>query len=128
MPGATPPLVSTAIFKGLSSRSLPFLRVTYPFCPLLAPRPGCRGRCLGSIPPTKRRRGMESRTLKVMSFNVRGASHRDGVNAWPGRAGINVETIERYAPDLIGLQEVHAPNLEVYERDLPGYEKIMGTA
>ena len=71
---------------------------------------------------------MEGRGMRVMSFNVRGASHRDGINAWPGRAGINVRTIKTYAPDLIGLQEVHAPNLEVYERDLPGYEKIMGPA
>ena len=71
---------------------------------------------------------MESRGMRVMSLNVRGASHRDGINAWPGRAGINVRTIKTYAPDLIGLQEVHAPNLEVYEKDLPGYEKIMGPA
>ncbi|HEV2742112.1 MAG TPA: endonuclease/exonuclease/phosphatase family protein [Rubrobacter sp.] len=71
---------------------------------------------------------MEGRSLRVMSFNVRGASHRDGINAWPERAGINVQTIEAYAPDLIGLQEVHAPNLEVYERDLPGYARIMGPA
>jgi len=71
---------------------------------------------------------MEGRTLRVMSFNVRGASHKDGINAWPDRAEINVRTIKAYAPDLIGLQEVHAPNLEVYERDLPGYERIMGPA
>ncbi len=71
---------------------------------------------------------MEGRSLRVMSFNVRGASHRDGINAWPDRAGINVRTIEAHAPDLIGLQEVHAPNLEVYKRDLPGYARIMGPA
>ena len=71
---------------------------------------------------------MDGRTLRVMSFNVRGASHRDGINAWPGRAEINVRTIERYAPDLIGLQELHAPNLEVYKEELPGYERIMGPA
>src|SRR4028119_1386262 len=71
---------------------------------------------------------MEGRTLRVMSFNVRGASHRDGINAWPDRAEINVRTIKAYAPDLIGLQEAHAPNLEIYERALPGYERIMGPA
>jgi hypothetical protein len=63
-----------------------------------------------------------------MSFNVRGASHKDGINAWPDRAEINVRTIKAYVPDLIGLQEVHAPNLEVYERNLPGYERMMGPA
>ena len=71
---------------------------------------------------------MEGRTLRVMSFNVRGASHRDGINAWEGRARLNVETIKRYAPALIGLQELHAPNLEVYKRDLPGYDRILGPA
>ena len=71
---------------------------------------------------------MEGRTLRVMSFNVRGASHRDGINAWPDRAEINVRTIKRYAPDLIGFQELHAPNLEVYKEEIPGYERIMGPA
>jgi endonuclease/exonuclease/phosphatase family metal-dependent hydrolase len=71
---------------------------------------------------------MESRTIKVMSFNIRGASHRDGINAWEGRARLNVETIKRYAPDLIGFQELHAPNLEVYEDELPGYARIPGPA
>ena len=69
---------------------------------------------------------MEERNLRVMSFNVRGASHRDGINVWEKRAALNVETIKRYAPDVIGLQEVHAPNLEVYKEELPGYGRIMG--
>ncbi|CAA9438637.1 MAG: hypothetical protein AVDCRST_MAG22-3880 [uncultured Rubrobacteraceae bacterium] len=71
---------------------------------------------------------MDGRTLRVMSFNIRGASHRDGINVWEGRAALNVETVKRYAPDLIGLQELHAPNLEVYKEELPGYARIMGPA
>ena len=66
--------------------------------------------------------------VRVMSFNVRGASHRDGINAWEGRAALNVDTIKRYGPGVIGLQEVHAPNLAVYEEELPGYGRIMGPA
>ena len=71
---------------------------------------------------------MEGRNVRVMSFNVRGASHRDGINAWEKRARLNVETIKRYAPDVLGLQEVHAPNLEVYKEELPGYARVMGPA
>lgn len=65
--------------------------------------------------------------VRVMSFNVRGASHMgDGVNVWEKRAAINVETIRRYEPDLIGFQEFHHGNREVYERELPGYSRLSG--
>lgn len=65
--------------------------------------------------------------VRVMSFNVRGASHMgDGVNIWEKRAAINVETIRRYEPDLIGFQEFHHGNREVYERELPGYTRLPG--
>ena len=66
-------------------------------------------------------------SVRVMSFNVRGASHmRDGINVWEKRAAMNVETIKRYAPDLIGFQEFQNENLEVYERELPGYTRLPG--
>jgi endonuclease/exonuclease/phosphatase family metal-dependent hydrolase len=66
-------------------------------------------------------------SIRVMSFNVRGASHmKDGVNLWEKRAAMNVETIKRNGPDLIGLQEVQGPNLDVYERKLPGYARLPG--
>jgi endonuclease/exonuclease/phosphatase family metal-dependent hydrolase len=62
-----------------------------------------------------------------MSFNVRGASHmRDGVNLWSERAALNVETIRRYAPDVIGFQEAQRPNLDVYEEELTGYSRLPG--
>lgn len=67
-------------------------------------------------------------SVRVMSFNVRGASHRDGINVWQVRAELNVQTIKRYEPDVIGFQELHAPNLAVYKKELPGYERIMGPA
>ncbi len=66
-------------------------------------------------------------SVRVMSFNVRGASHkRDGVNVWEKRAAKNVETIERYGPGLIGFQEFQHENREVYERELPGYTRLLG--
>jgi endonuclease/exonuclease/phosphatase family metal-dependent hydrolase len=62
-----------------------------------------------------------------MSFNVRG-SFRDATrkNAWRNRAGLNIATIERYAPDVIGLQESQRGNLATYRRRLPRYAQIRG--
>lgn len=65
--------------------------------------------------------------LRVMSFNIRGAYHRgDGINAWEQRAALNVATIERYAPGLIGFQELQSGNLETYRKKLPGYCYVLG--
>lgn len=62
-----------------------------------------------------------------MSFNVRGAFHDAGKkNAWRNRADLNVATIERYAPDVIGLQEAQDPNLDAYCKRLPRYAHIRG--
>jgi endonuclease/exonuclease/phosphatase family metal-dependent hydrolase len=62
-----------------------------------------------------------------MSFNVRG-SFRDArkKNAWRNRAALNVATIERYAPDVIGLQEAQRGNLTAYRKRLPRYAHIRG--
>ncbi len=61
-----------------------------------------------------------------MSFNVRGARRSDGKNAWDKRASLNVDVIRRWAPDLIGFQEFQRGNQETYERELSGYESILG--
>ena len=62
-----------------------------------------------------------------MSFNVRGY-FRDALkkNAWRNRAALNVATIKRYAPDVIGLQEAQRGNLETYGKRLPHYAHIRG--
>jgi endonuclease/exonuclease/phosphatase family metal-dependent hydrolase len=65
--------------------------------------------------------------LRVMSFNIRGFSRRrDGTNRWENRAALNVATIKRYAPDLIGLQELQAESLATYREKLPEYAHILG--
>jgi endonuclease/exonuclease/phosphatase family metal-dependent hydrolase len=61
-------------------------------------------------------------TLRVMTFNVRGFYHPDdGDNIWQNREAINVATIRRAAPHLIGMQEVQTGNLKAYDRLLPEY-------
>jgi len=62
-----------------------------------------------------------------MSFNVRGSSRDKGkANAWENRADVNVETIERLAPDLIGFQESQKGNLETYRKRLAQYTQLPG--
>ncbi len=64
--------------------------------------------------------------LTVMTFNVRGAHFDDGANCWPDRAVLNIATIRKYAPDLIGFQEIHPANLDDYREHLPNYEYLVG--
>jgi endonuclease/exonuclease/phosphatase family metal-dependent hydrolase len=62
-----------------------------------------------------------------MSFNVRGSFRdRNKKDAWRNRAALNVATIERHAPDLIGLQESQRGNLKAYRKSLPRYAHVRG--
>jgi endonuclease/exonuclease/phosphatase family metal-dependent hydrolase len=67
---------------------------------------------------------VEADLLRVMSFNIRGFSRRG--DSWADRAALNVATIKRYAPDLIGLQELQAESLATYKEKLPEYAHILG--
>ncbi|HUY76619.1 MAG TPA: hypothetical protein VMV29_07590 [Ktedonobacterales bacterium] len=68
--------------------------------------------------------------LRVMTFNIANAidTEDDGVNAWASRAALNVATIQRYAPDLIGFQQFDQGNLATYQEQLPGYKWVLGPA
>ncbi|MDQ4127708.1 MAG: endonuclease/exonuclease/phosphatase family protein [Actinomycetota bacterium] len=62
-----------------------------------------------------------------MSFNVRGSFRdRRKKNAWRNRAALNVATIERCTPDVIGLQECQRGNLKAYRKNLPHYAHVRG--
>lgn len=67
-------------------------------------------------------------TLRVMTFNVRGARFEDAANAWPNRAALNVATIREQRPDLIGFQEVQPGNLLAYLDQLGDYALLPGPA
>ena len=67
--------------------------------------------------------------IRVMTFNVRGSdstSAKDGINAWPARASLNVATIKRHAPDTIGIQEMQSGNWQTYLDQLPDYDRVKG--
>jgi len=70
---------------------------------------------------------LEESPIRIMSFNVRGSVHdARKKNAWRNRADLNVAAIERYAPDVIGLQEAQRGNLGAYHKRLPRYAHIRG--
>lgn len=65
--------------------------------------------------------------MLIMSFNVRGAYwEKDGVNFWPHRSALNVSTIQRAAPDVIGFQEFQDGNMQVYHNMLSEYQFSLG--
>ena len=59
--------------------------------------------------------------LDVMTFNIRTANGRDGDNAWPYRRALVVETIEQFAPQVVGLQEALDEQIEYLDSRLPDY-------
>lgn len=60
-------------------------------------------------------------TLKVMSYNLRLDTPIDGVNQWPNRKDKVVALINKYNPDVIGVQEALHHQLQDLLRMLPGY-------
>jgi endonuclease/exonuclease/phosphatase family metal-dependent hydrolase len=63
-------------------------------------------------------------TLRVMTFNIRGYYNRDRHNTWAAREALNIATIRRCAPDIIGFQEANGRNVEAYHRALAEYHYI----
>lgn len=60
-------------------------------------------------------------TLRVMSFNARYGTAKDGENDWDKRLGVFFETIRNFGPDLIGFQEVLNFQREAIERQMTDY-------
>src|SRR5688500_16974340 len=64
--------------------------------------------------------------VRVMSFNIRYGTARDGDDAWPKRKAFVVDTIKAYDPDLLGMQEVLADQGDYVAEQLPGYAYVGG--
>ena len=62
-----------------------------------------------------------------MSFNVRGNfPEKYEARLWDTRADLNVRTIRKYQPDIIGFQEVQPQNSAVYTQQLTAYDRAFG--
>jgi endonuclease/exonuclease/phosphatase family metal-dependent hydrolase len=62
--------------------------------------------------------------LKVMSFNIRYGTARDGDNAWELRRGAVIEVIEAFDADVLGVQEALHFQLEELAAAMPRYQRI----
>ncbi len=60
-------------------------------------------------------------TVRVMSFNIRYDTAKDGDNAWDKRKAFLAETIAAFNPDLLGTQETLADQRDFLAGKLTGY-------
>ena len=66
----------------------------------------------------------EKDKLKVITFNIRYDNPGDGINAWPGRAGLVCDFLKTEKPDLFGLQEALWYQYEDVDSALSGYSSV----
>ena len=68
--------------------------------------------------------------LDVMTFNIRTSNIDDGDNAWPHRRELVAETIRRFEPHVIGMQEAMSEQIEYLAsalcRSIAGWASIAG--
>ncbi len=62
--------------------------------------------------------------LTFMSYNVRYATADDGANAWVFRRGMVFDVINRRRPDVLGVQEALASQVDELLVHLPGYSYV----
>ncbi len=62
--------------------------------------------------------------VKVMTYNIRLDTPADGVNAWPNRIDKVGQLIQRYSPDVLGVQEALHHQLTDLLRILPEYSYV----
>jgi endonuclease/exonuclease/phosphatase family metal-dependent hydrolase len=59
--------------------------------------------------------------IKIMSYNIRYGTAKDGENHWDKRKEFLVDTIKAFDPDLLGTQEVLAFQRDYLSEKFPGY-------
>jgi endonuclease/exonuclease/phosphatase family metal-dependent hydrolase len=59
--------------------------------------------------------------VKVMSFNVRYGTARDGENHWDRRKDFLADTVKAFGPDLLGTQETLGFQRDFLKKKLEGY-------
>ena len=62
--------------------------------------------------------------VRVMSFNIRYATPKDGPNIWENRRDFLAETVNAFAPDLLGTQETLGRQRDDLSQRLPEYDVL----
>jgi endonuclease/exonuclease/phosphatase family metal-dependent hydrolase len=60
-------------------------------------------------------------TVSVMSYNIRLDTKADGVNEWSNRSKKVASLIQKYDPDLVGVQEALHNQMIDLQKELPAY-------
>src|SRR6056297_1455862 len=68
--------------------------------------------------------GATAEEVRVMSFNIRYGTARDGENHWENRKDFVAETITAFDPDLLGTQETLEFQKRYLDKNLSGYTSI----
>ncbi len=66
----------------------------------------------------------ESGAIRVMSFNIRFGTARDGDNHWKKRHQLVIDAIQDFDPDLLGTQETLSFQADYLKQNLTGYEYV----
>ena len=74
--------------------------------------------------PDSPRTNDPAEAIRVMSFNIRYGTAKDGENAWPHRRDMVFDVVRDHQPDLIGMQEVLKGQLDQLLRALPEYKSL----
>ncbi len=70
------------------------------------------------------KKGEESPSIDVMSFNIRYGLANDGENSWEHRKGLVCDVIGRHSADIIGLQEALRFQIDEIIKCFPQYGMI----
>jgi endonuclease/exonuclease/phosphatase family metal-dependent hydrolase len=62
--------------------------------------------------------------LTIISYNIRLDTEADGVNQWKNRVDKVVSLIQKYDPDLLGVQEALHHQIEDLQKALPDYSFV----
>ena len=65
-----------------------------------------------------------SQQLKVISYNIRVGTARDGDNSWENRKPASAAMIAEQQPDIFGLQEALKLQLDYLEETCPDYDHV----
>jgi endonuclease/exonuclease/phosphatase family metal-dependent hydrolase len=63
-------------------------------------------------------------SLNIMSFNIRRGTAKDGRNHWIFRRDLVRDILDRYRPDVLGLQEAMDFQISALHKMLSGYEMV----
>ncbi len=77
--------------------------------------------CIGQQPKLDSESKSENAT-RVMSFNIRYGTAKDGENHWSKRKDFLVETIDAFRPDLLGTQETLLDQRDFIASKLSGFD------